>query len=418
MKNKIKLIILVINFILLSFALDKTLTFYNSSTNFKNNFSTENYKFSIDSSGGTFSNDKVVINGISATLPIPYRKGYDFLGFSSSKDGAVKYSNNISNVENINNSKLYTKWKVITYSISYDLNGGSITNQPRSYTVEDSYTLPAPSKRGYTFAGWSGTGINGLSKSVTIPKGSIGNREYKANWTINTYSISYNLNGGTISGEPTSYNINDTYTLPTPSKKGYTFTGWSGTGINGTSKNVTVSGDIGNKTYTANWSQNYYTVYYYVNGSLWTTRSVGYGNSIENLNAQSLLDNYHAFHGWNNWVDTMPDYNISLTANITESYCALITGHGPYGNATALLKVFQDAGWSGRVEIAPSTKNYYWVVTDYTLTRAQAEIQKDYIARHTNYKNYNFPYLYWVAVDCTNGYSESWTRSSGQLNFN
>ena len=203
-----------------------------------------------------------------------------------------------------------------------------------------------------------------------------------------------------------------------PSRKGYTFTGWSGTDINGMSKNVTVSGGIGNKTYTANWSQNYYTVSYYVNGNLWTTRSVGYGNSIENLNAQSLLDNYHTFHGWNNWVDTMPDYNISLTANVTESYCMLMTGHGPYGNATALLKVFQDAGWTGRVEIAPSTTSYYWVVTDYTLTRAEAEAQKEYIASHTNYRNYNYPYLYWVAVSCTNGYSESWTRSSGQRYFN
>lgn len=114
----------------------------------------------------------------------------------------------------------------------------------------------------------------------------------------------------------------------------------------------------------------------------------------------------------------MPDYNVNLYANITESYCALITGHGLYGNAEGLLRVFQNAGWSGRIEPAPSAPGNYWVVTDYTLTRAQAEHQKQYIAAHTNYKNYNFPYLYWVSVTCTNGYSEAWTRSLGQSTFN
>lgn len=65
-----------------------------------------------------------------------------------------------------------------------------------------------------------------------------------------------------------------------------------------------------------------------------------------------------------------------------------------------------------------STTNYYWVVTDYTLTIEEAKAQKKYSASHTNYKNYNYPYLYWGAVNCTNGYSESWTCSSGQRYFN
>ena len=113
----------------------------------------------------------------------------------------------------------------------------------------------------------------------------------------------------------------------------------------------------------------------------------------------------------------MPDSDINLYANITESYCSLITGHGEYGNAEALLRVFQSAGWSGRIEPAPYAPGYYWVVTDYTLTRAQADIQRNYIAAHTNYTNYNFPYLYWVSVDCTNGVGDTWTRSFGQSTF-
>lgn len=344
MKKKISLIIL--SLIVLLLTIKSTLAFYNTSSNHINTFKIEDYVITIDGTGGTFKNENIKLVGSSTTLPTPYKKGYTFLGYSSTSNGNVEYNNAIKNINDINNKKIY------------------------------------------------------------------------AIWHTNTYSIDYNLNGGTISNAPQNYNVTQEFTLPTPSKRGYTFTGWSGTDINGVSKDITISNNVGNKKYKANWSKNSYVVSYYVNGNLWTQRTVAYGDNIENLNAQSLLDIYHTFHGWNNWVDTMPDYNISLTANITESYCMLMTGHGPYGNATALLKVFQDAGWSGRVEIAPSAPNYYWVVTDYTLTRAQAEVQKDYIARHTNYKNYNFPYLYWVAVSCTNGYSEAWTRSSGQLNFN
>ena len=184
-------------------------------------------------------------------------------------------------------------------------------------------------------------------------------------------------------------------------------------------KNVIIAkGSVGNRNYIATWSKNYYTVNYYVNNNLWTQRSVGYGDEIPNLNGQDVLDSYHKFHGWNGWVSNMPDYDVTLTASVTEAYCQLITGHGPYGNASALLSVFQSAGWTGQISEAPSAPGYYLVVTDYTLTRAQAEIQKNYIASHANYTNYNFPYLYWVAIQCTNGYSSAWTRAKGQSQFN
>lgn len=175
------------------------------------------------------------------------------------------------------------------------------------------------------------------------------------------------------------------------------------------SKSIPISG--------ANWSVNYYTVNYYVQGSLWATRSVAYNTTPENLNAQSALDIYHKFNSWDGWVDKMPTNTVNLYANITESYCMLMTGHGPYGNAEGLLNVFKSAGWTGRIEEAPSAPGQYWVVTDYTLTRAQADIQKDYIANHTNYTNYNFPYLYWVAVSCTNGIGDTWTRGVGTKKF-
>ena len=79
-----------------------------------------------------------------------------------------------------NDSLLIANWKTIDYSISFNLDGGQANNLT-TYTVEHTFTLTNPTKEGYTFIGWSGTGIDNISKTVTIKKGSIGNRTYTAN---------------------------------------------------------------------------------------------------------------------------------------------------------------------------------------------------------------------------------------------
>lgn len=117
---------------------------------------------------------------------------------------------------------------VYTYSISYNLNGGSISGQKTSYNVTtDSFTLPTPTRTGYTFTGWTGSNGNTPQKSVTIAKGSTGNKSYTANWELNTYTLTFDANGGTVS--ETSRTVtegNQIRNLPTPTKEGYQFYGW------------------------------------------------------------------------------------------------------------------------------------------------------------------------------------------------
>lgn len=72
----------------------------------------------------------------------------------------------------------------IDYTITYNLDGGTASN-PLTYTIEtETFTLSNPIKAGYTFTGWSGTGLEGLDNmNVTIAKGSTGERSYTAHWT-------------------------------------------------------------------------------------------------------------------------------------------------------------------------------------------------------------------------------------------
>ncbi|MCH5343691.1 MAG: InlB B-repeat-containing protein, partial [Acetatifactor sp.] len=74
---------------------------------------------------------------------------------------------------------------------------------------------------------------------------------------VTEYKITYDLDGGQVTGNPTTYTEDtDTFTLNNPTKTGYTFTGW--TGSNGNTPELTVTivkGTTGDLSYTANWSK-------------------------------------------------------------------------------------------------------------------------------------------------------------------
>ena len=93
------------------------------------------------------------------------------------------------------------------YTITYDLAGGTLPDgdaNPGTYTVEsEDITLANPTKTGHAFAGWTGTGLDGASETVTIAQGSTGNRAYTATWTANSYAITYALRRASISQRAT-----------------------------------------------------------------------------------------------------------------------------------------------------------------------------------------------------------------------
>ena len=88
---------------------------------------------------------------------------------------------------------LTAQWTVNQYTITYDLAGGTAEGNPSTYTIETkAFTLKNPTKSGYTFTGWSGTGLDGENNmTVTIPTGSTGNRIYTAHWRYNGSGHSY-----------------------------------------------------------------------------------------------------------------------------------------------------------------------------------------------------------------------------------
>lgn len=73
-----------------------------------------------------------------------------------------------------------------------------ITN-PKNYTIETaSFTLNNPQKDGYTFTGWIGSNGTTPNTTVTISKGTTGDKEFIANWKANEYIVTFNPDEGTV----------------------------------------------------------------------------------------------------------------------------------------------------------------------------------------------------------------------------
>ena len=198
------------------------------------------------------------------------RSGYNFKNWNTKADGSGTTYTNQQSLLNLTATDgasftLYAQWQIIPYIIGYDLAGGTVaTANPTEYNVETAtFTLTNPTREGYEFTGWEGTGITGTSTTVTIAKGSVGDRAYTATWTPIVYAISYDLADGTVAtANPTSYTIETpTFTLTNPTKAHWIFKGWTGTGLSAAAQTVTITkGSIGVRSYTATWERETYTV--------------------------------------------------------------------------------------------------------------------------------------------------------------
>lgn len=204
------------------------------------------YTATFNANGGTITgNTKVnfTINDLPVKIPTATRNNYTLDGWYN---GTTKYSGATWN--NAGDVTLTAKWIPVSFKITYNLNGGSnVSGNPASYTVESGkLVLKDPTKTGYKFLGWYKD--SGYSQKVTeIAAGASGAVTLYAKWEIVTYTITYNTNGGTLSGSyKTSFTINDLpVSLPTPSRANFAFLGWKNRDLNGADvKNITECGNI------------------------------------------------------------------------------------------------------------------------------------------------------------------------------
>lgn len=188
--------------------------------------------------------------GTDATIKAEVKIGYEFDGWYN---GNNKISSNADDIYTVNDYTVLTaKSKPIIYKITYDLIGGELpegkTNPPTYTITSDTITLNNPTKDGYTFKGWIGSNGDTPETTVTIPTGSTGDKHYTAVWEEIEYNITYDLDGGTLpSGKtnPAKYKVTSPdITLNNPERTGYTFLGWTGTELTGSTEPILTSASV------------------------------------------------------------------------------------------------------------------------------------------------------------------------------
>ncbi|MDE5586817.1 MAG: BspA family leucine-rich repeat surface protein, partial [Bacilli bacterium] len=137
--------------------------------------------FTVTPNEGYYLSDLVCTNGYTTNAVV---------GEGATESQAVTVSNNGQNA----GSTCTASFKLATYTIEYNLNGGTLSGtNPTTYTAksEEIILLP-PTRTGYNFTGWTGSNGETAETNVTIPTGSFGNKNYSANWEANKYELVFN----------------------------------------------------------------------------------------------------------------------------------------------------------------------------------------------------------------------------------
>ena len=352
---------------------------------------------SVVTGGGLYDSGTVV-----SLATAPSLTGYNFGGWMDSSGTTRAAGTNFTIVEN---STLQARWTAISYSVTYNLGGGSGTLPLQSsLTIGQTFQVaPTVSRAGFTFNGWN-DGSDTYTASSTYVIGS-SNVTLTARWSAIPYTVTFDLGGGggTLPTQADG-NIGSTFSLPAsgsnPSLLANTFTGWSdGSALYLAGATYTFrAADV---TFTAQFSLNGYTQITYSLGTgvgiAPIQASVLEGTTITIASGAQVTRANYAFAGWS---DGASDYAagdsyvvgpesapITFTPNWTSGYNVTYSTGSGFGtapvdtvgritgstfavasDATVNRQGFTFTGWSDGTSIYASGATYTVASSNITLT--------------------------------------------------
>ncbi len=270
---------------------------WNASENvvFKALWTVVDFNVNFETNGGNLDTEAITVsfNEEYGTLPSPTRDGYVFAGWYLDKT-LTKAVNKSTIVETAEDHTLYAKWTVGKYSITYYVDGEIYTTENYDFGADITPVLP-PQKTGHTFSGWSEIPSKMPSENITV----------NGTFSANKYTATYNIDDEVFTTK--SFKYGEKVVSPEVSEKeGYTFSGWQNAPETMPANDIVISGY---------YDVNSYKVFYYVDGSLYTTSTYDYGEKINHL-AEPTKNGY-TFSGWQNVPETMPAENVIVTGSFT-----------------------------------------------------------------------------------------------------
>lgn len=358
-------------------AIKGTVTYYAYVTR-----STKSYTHTFNANGGGTVSPTTITkayNTALGTLPTVSRTGYTFVGWFDTS--AASGGTQATTATKVTGTKTwYARWSINSYTFTFDKNGG---NTPSSTTITKEYnttvgTLPTCTRNAdntytYAFAGWFDTSASSGGTQLTTSTKVTSNKTWYARWTptYKNYTVTWDGNGGTPSKSSSSFHYNDALgTLPTATRTGYTFKGWSTSKTDTVNVNTTTK-VTANVTYYAVWTINSYTWTFDANGGTGdTTKTLNYNATLSTLptaSRASTAANNYTFAGWFDtdastggtqlttstkctgnktwyarWTASTRQYKLTVTAGTGGT----VSGGGTYNyNASAILKATANSGY-------------------------------------------------------------------------
>ena len=253
-----------------------------------------------------------------------YRPGYRFIGWNTKQDGSGRSFTDGQTVTNLvydhkGTITLYAQWSANTFNITYIGNGGINIplSETKQYDVIYNISNTIPSRDGYNFMGWSTSNGGEIEYQPGSSYNENADLTLYAIWSINSYTITYNGNGGSNIPSTGTKDHNITYTISTtiPSKNGYNFMGWA------TTNGGNVVYQPGDK-YTGNnslqlyavWSAISYTITYNGNGgSNVPNKGTKYYGVDYTISSIIPIKDGYKFMGWATTIDGVVTYQAGDT---------------------------------------------------------------------------------------------------------
>ena len=304
------------------------------------------YTVTLDPAGGTLDGEKTLTvryGEAYGILPEPVKAGYQFTGWYDAAGSRVNASTVYAAASD---TTLTAHWSVSAYTITYVVDG--VTVYTATYDFGATITPYTYTKEGYTISAWS------PAVPATMPAE---NLTVSATSTVNTYTVTYQVNGETVHEDAVPYGAEIkpyTYTLT-----GYTVGAWN--------EDIPATMPARDLTFTADATVNTYTVTYVVDGKQVHEDSVPYGTAIP---AYTYSKTGYTFSGWDAALpETMPAQNLTLNGT-TKVNAYTITFDSNGGSAVA--SVTADYGTALTQPEDPTRMGYTfrgWY-TDTALTKA------------------------------------------------
>ena len=258
------------------------------------------YNIDYDLDEGEAENPETyTIESDNIAIARPTRTGYRFLGWTGTD--LASYTLDVTIPAGSMNDRSYAAhWEHVNYTINFEENGGSTVSNIIKFYDEAIVAPNDPERLGYDFAGWyDNAELEGEPYVfATMPADNI---TLFADWTPVVYNITYDLDGGELAvANPETYTIeSETFGLNNPTRTGYTFAGWIGTELDEASTSVSITtGSHDDRTYTATWTINQYTISFETNGgSIISSITGDYNSAVSDPEAGPEKTGY-TFVGW------------------------------------------------------------------------------------------------------------------------